>query len=131
MSRSGQGRSPMNVSPMTTRMRPGELELAVGRQHAADRGRCDSEDDEDDREAEDERQARERDPPRGSGRPEPVGFDRGHGREVARHEREDAGRDDRDDARQEGCGDLAGQRTQPSSKRASSSSTRRSSAGLS
>ena len=107
------GQKPDERQPDDDEDQAGELELAVGRQDASDRGRCDPEDDEDDREAEDERQAGERDPARGSGRSEPVGLDRRHGRQVARHEREDAGRDDRDDAREEGCGDLAGQRVSP------------------
>ena len=79
----------------------GELGLPIEGQHAADRSRARSEDDEDDGEAGDERQASERDAPRGARLAEAVGLDRRDRREVARHERQDAGRDDRDDAREE------------------------------
>ncbi len=54
----------------------GELGLPIEGQHAADRSRARSEDDEDDREPGDERQAPERNAPRGPRLAEPVGLDR-------------------------------------------------------
>ena len=79
----------------------GELGLPLRRQHAADRRRARAEDDEDDGEAGDERNARKRDVPRRPGLAEPVGLDRGNGREVSGNQRQHAGRDHRDEPREE------------------------------
>ena len=91
---------------------------------------ADAERDEDEREAEHERDARKHDPAGRAAVTEPIGLDRRDGRQVAGHEWQHAGREERDEAagkRDEGLG-----RTPVmSSNRASSSSTRRSSSGSS
>ena len=53
------------------------------------------------READDERDARDHDPPRRAALAEPVDLDGGDGREVARHERQHARRDHRDEPGEE------------------------------
>jgi hypothetical protein len=79
----------------------GELGLPVSVEDAADRRRARAEQDEDDGEAADERQAGERDPAGGSRAAKLVGLDRGYRRQVAGNERQDAGRDYRDEPREE------------------------------
>src|SRR5581483_2170061 len=79
-------------------------------------------------EADDERHARRDDAPARAALAEARHLDARDGREVAGHERQDAGRDHGDEAGEEGDGKLLAHHA---SKRASSSSSRRSSAGSS
>ena len=108
-SRSGHGRRPMNASPKTTRTNPAIRSSRnwSWKNSAPMQLGADSERDEDEREAEHERDAREHHPP---GRPpvaEAIGLDGGDGGEVAGHERQHAGREERHepgDERDDGIG---------------------------
>ena len=83
----------------------GELGLQVGVEDAADRRRARAEQDEDDGEAGDERQAGKCDAAGGTRPAQLIGFDRGDRREVSGDERQHAGRDHRDEPREERQGD--------------------------
>ena len=91
----GPGQESEERKPEDDEHEPGELGATVRVEDAADGCSSRAEDDEDRREAEDERNARARHSPPDSGLAEPVGLDGRHGRQVAGHERQDAGRDDR------------------------------------
>ena len=80
---------------------PLEQELVVEEAGPDELG-ADAEGDEDGREAEHERDAREHDPPRRPALAEPVRLDGGDGREIARHERQHARGEERDEARDQG-----------------------------
>ncbi len=132
-SRSGQGSRPMKANPKTTRTNPATRWSRnwLLRKPGADELGADAEGDEEGREAEHERNAREHDPPRRPALPEPVRLDGGDGREIARHERQHARGEERDEPRDQRDQRLGRPSSAQSSYRASSSSTRRSRSGSS
>ena len=95
--RSGHGQQADEAEPDDDQDEPGDLVLRALREEAPDRGRAGPEQDEDDREPEDERDARAHHPRRGPRLAEPPRLDRGDRGQVARHERKDARRHDRDE----------------------------------